>query len=77
MNVGNPQEMTVKEMAQTIIAITESKSTIVYRPLPDDDPKVRQPDVSKAKRVLNWEPKVDVKDGLIRTVEWFVRNHRS
>ena len=77
VNIGNPQEMTVKEMAETIISITNSKSDIVFRPLPDDDPKVRQPDVSKAKRVLDWEPKVDVKDGLIRTVEWFVQNHRS
>jgi dTDP-glucose 4,6-dehydratase len=76
VNIGNPQEMTVKEMAETIIRITSSKSDIIYRPLPDDDPKVRQPDVSKAKRVLNWEPRVDVKDGLIRTVEWFVQNHR-
>jgi dTDP-glucose 4,6-dehydratase len=76
VNIGNPQEMTVREMAETIIRITNSKSDIIYRPLPDDDPKVRQPDVSKAKRVLNWEPKVDVKDGLIRTVEWFVQNHR-
>ncbi len=75
VNIGNPQEMTVKEMAETIIAIMKSKSTIVYRPLPEDDPKVRQPDVTKARTVLGWEPKVDVKDGLIKTVEWFVSNH--
>ncbi|HEX7880709.1 MAG TPA: GDP-mannose 4,6-dehydratase, partial [Candidatus Eisenbacteria bacterium] len=75
VNIGNPQEMTVKEMAETIIAITKSKSSIVYKPLPEDDPKVRQPDITKAKRVLGWEPKVPVKDGLIRTIEWFVANH--
>lgn len=77
VNVGNPQEMTVKEMAETIIAITGSRSEIVYRPLPEDDPKVRQPDVSKAKRILGWEPRVDVKDGLIKTVEWFVSQHAA
>ena len=75
VNVGNPQEMTVKEMAETIIAITGSKSRLIYKDLPEDDPKVRQPDVAKAKRTLGWEPKVDVKDGLVRTVEWFVAQH--
>jgi dTDP-glucose 4,6-dehydratase len=77
INLGNPHEMAVQEMAETIIQITGSKSRIVYRPLPEDDPKVRQPDVSKAKRVLDWEPKVDVREGLKRTVEWFLQNHRS
>lgn len=75
VNIGNPQEMTVKEMAEIIIRLTKSKSEIVHRPLPEDDPKVRQPDVSKALHVLNWQPKVDVRDGLVRTVDWFVANH--
>ncbi|MDZ4803660.1 MAG: UDP-glucuronic acid decarboxylase family protein [Candidatus Eisenbacteria bacterium] len=77
VNIGNPEEMTVREMAETIIAIMKSSSPIIYKPLPEDDPKVRQPDISKAKRVLGWEPKVPVKEGLIRTIEWFVANHGS
>jgi dTDP-glucose 4,6-dehydratase len=72
VNLGNPQEMTVLEMAEIILEITRSKSRIVRMPLPADDPKVRQPDVSKARRALRWEPKVDVKDGLRRTVAWFM-----
>ncbi|MEZ4651462.1 MAG: UDP-glucuronic acid decarboxylase family protein [Candidatus Eisenbacteria bacterium] len=72
-NIGNPQEMTVKEMARMIIDITGSKSEIVYRDLPEDDPKVRQPDISQAKDRLGWEPEVDVHDALRKTVEWFGR----
>ncbi len=75
VNIGNPQEMTVKEMAETIIELTGSKSKIIYAPLPEDDPKVRQPDISKAKRVLDWEPRTPVREGLIKTVEWFAANH--
>ena len=71
VNIGNPVEMTVLEFAREIIAATGSKSTIVYEPLPQDDPKVRQPDISKARRVLGWEPKVALADGLTRTIEWF------
>jgi dTDP-glucose 4,6-dehydratase len=77
VNIGNPQEMTVREMAEMIIELTGSKSRIVSGPLPEDDPKVRQPDISKAKRTLGWEPKVPVREGLIKTVEWFRGNHRS
>jgi dTDP-glucose 4,6-dehydratase len=71
VNVGNPVEMTVLQFAREIIAATGSKSTIIYEPLPQDDPKVRQPDISKARRVLGWEPKVALSDGLARTIEWF------
>lgn len=71
VNIGNPQEMTVKEMADSIIEITGSRSEVVYRDLPEDDPKVRQPDITKAKRVLGWEPEVDVREALRKTVEWF------
>ncbi len=71
VNIGNPQEMTVSEMAETIIRIAGSTSKIVYRPLPEDDPKVRQPDISLARSRLGWEPKVDVRDALRLTVEWF------
>jgi dTDP-glucose 4,6-dehydratase len=71
VNIGNPHEMTVLEFAKTIIALTGSKSTIVYKPLPQDDPQVRQPDITKARKVLGWEPKVSLEQGLERTIEYF------
>jgi len=71
VNIGNPHEMTVLEFAMKIIEITGSKSAIVYKPLPQDDPQVRQPDITKAKRVLGWEPKVGLEQGLARTIEYF------
>ena len=71
VNIGNPHEMTVLEFAQKIIQLTGSKSSIVYKPLPEDDPQVRQPDISKAKRILGWEPKVDLEEGLARTIDYF------
>ncbi len=77
VNIGNPEEMTVREMAEMIIDLTGSSSAVVTRPLPEDDPKVRQPDIAKAKRVLGWEPRVPVREGLKRTVEWFRANHES
>ncbi len=71
VNIGNPVEMTVKEIAQRIIKLTNSKSKIVYKPLPEDDPKRRRPDISKAKKILKWEPKVDVNKGLLKTIDYF------
>ena len=71
VNIGNPAEMTVLEFAQVIIRITGSKSRIVYRSLPQDDPKVRQPDISKAKRILGWEPKVPLEEGIRETMKFF------
>jgi dTDP-glucose 4,6-dehydratase len=71
MNLGNPKEMTVLEFAQLILELTGSRSDIVFRPLPVDDPKVRQPDISLARRILDWEPKVRVEDGLKRTIAYF------
>jgi dTDP-glucose 4,6-dehydratase len=71
VNIGNPTEMTIKEMAETVIRVTGSKSEIIHKPLPEDDPKVRQPDISKAKKLLGWEPTFCFEDGLKKTVEWF------
>ena len=71
VNIGNPHEMTVLEFAERIIKLTHSKSKIVYKPLPEDDPQVRQPDISKARRILAWEPKVDLDEGLAKTIEYF------
>jgi dTDP-glucose 4,6-dehydratase len=71
VNIGNPHEMTVLEFAKKIIEITGTKSTIVYKPLPQDDPQVRQPDITKARRILGWEPKVQLQAGLSRTIEYF------
>ncbi|HTI36284.1 MAG TPA: UDP-glucuronic acid decarboxylase family protein [Vicinamibacterales bacterium] len=71
VNIGNPHEMTIEEIARTIIRMTGSKSRIVYRPLPEDDPKVRQPDITRARTLLGWEPKVGLEEGLTRTLEYF------
>lgn len=72
-NLGNPTELNMKELAEKIIDLTNSKSKIVYRPLPQDDPKRRKPDITLAKETLNWEPKISVDDGLKRTIEDFDR----
>ena len=69
VNVGNPNEFTLLELAETVIEVTGSRSEIVYEALPVDDPQVRQPDISLAKEVLEWEPKVELREGLQRTVE--------
>jgi len=71
VNIGNPKEMTIEEIARAIIRLTGSKSKLVYRPLPEDDPKVRQPDITRARTLLGWEPKVSLEDGLTRTLEYF------
>lgn len=71
VNIGNPNEMTITELAQKIIELTGSKSKIVYKPLPEDDPKVRQPDITRAKTILSWTPKVPLEDGLKATIEYF------
>jgi dTDP-glucose 4,6-dehydratase len=70
VNIGNPREMTLLELAKHVLRATGSRSEIAFRPLPTDDPKVRQPDIGKAKRVLGWEPTVELEEGLARTVEW-------
>jgi dTDP-glucose 4,6-dehydratase len=71
VNIGNPAEITIKQFAEEILAITGSKSQISYVPLPEDDPKVRQPDITKAKELLGWEPKIDRSVGLVRTIDYF------
>ena len=71
VNLGNPREMTIKEFGDAILELTGSKSKFVRKPLPVDDPKVRRPDISKAKRVLDWEPKIDLEEGLRRTWNYF------
>jgi dTDP-glucose 4,6-dehydratase len=71
VNIGNPEEITLLQFAEEIKEITGSKSKIVFKPLPQDDPKVRQPDISKAKRVLDWEPKVNRREGLLKTLKYF------
>ncbi|MEO8188767.1 MAG: UDP-glucuronic acid decarboxylase family protein [Acidobacteriota bacterium] len=71
VNIGNPAELTVLDFAKTIQKLTATKSEIVYGPLPVDDPKVRQPDITKARTKLGWEPKVKLEEGLGRTIEYF------
>ena len=71
VNLGNPSERTILDFAKLIIELTGSKSKIVYRPLPGDDPTQRKPDISLAKKELGWEPKVDIRDGLAKTIEYF------
>ena len=71
VNIGNPEEVSIQEFAQRIIALTNSSSTLEYRPLPNDDPKVRQPDITRARELLGWRPRVDLEEGLQRTIDFF------
>jgi UDP-glucuronate decarboxylase len=71
INIGNPGEFTIMELAEKVIKLTGSKSKIITEPLPSDDPKQRKPDISKAKKFLNWEPKVNLEDGLGETIDYF------
>ncbi len=71
VNIGNPREMTLLELAKLVIQAAGSTSEIVFRPLPVDDPKVRQPDIGRARRLLGWEPAVEIEEGLARTLEWY------
>lgn len=74
VNMGNPNEMRLIDLAEGIIRISQSRSRIEYRKLPVDDPKQRRPDISRAKKYLKWQPKVALEDGLMRTIEWFRQN---
>ena len=71
VNIGNPNEMTILQFAELIIRLTGSSSSIAFRPLPEDDPKTRKPDITRAKSVLGWEPRVPVQEGLKKTIDWY------
>jgi UDP-glucuronate decarboxylase len=71
INIGNPGEFTMKELAEIVLELTGSKSQMVYKPLPQDDPLQRCPDITKAKEVLGWEPKIKLREGLLRTIDYF------
>jgi len=76
-NIGNPNEFTVTQLAELVVDLTGTKSEIVYRPLPQDDPKVRQPDISRARALLGWEPQVSLREGVGRTIEYFKTKLRA
>jgi len=71
INIGNPREITILELAEKIIELTDSKSEIIFKELPEDDPVRRCPDITKAKEILGWEPKIGLEEGLTKTIEWF------
>jgi UDP-glucuronate decarboxylase len=71
INIGNPDEFSIKELAEKVIGITGSKSKITFEPLPTDDPTQRKPNISKAKKLLKWEPKIKLEEGLVKTIEYF------
>jgi dTDP-glucose 4,6-dehydratase len=71
VNIGNPREMTMLQFAEAVLAATGSKSKLIFKPLPQDDPKQRQPDITRARKILDWEPKVDLNEGLAKTIEYF------
>ena len=77
VNIGNPYELTVKMLAHVIIRLTGSKSKVIYQPLPSDDPTNRKPDITRAKEILKWEPKYDLEEGLIKTIEYFVMKNKT
>ena len=71
LNLGNPGEFTILELARLILKLTPTKSKIIFKSLPQDDPRQRQPDITQAKKILKWKPKVGLKDGLTKTIQWF------
>ena len=81
MNVGNPHEYTIKQLAETVVSLVEgTTSKVIYLPLPMDDPKKRKPDITKAKELLQWEPSIQLKEGLTKTIKYFreldLRNYK-
>lgn len=77
INLGNPDEFTILELAKLILKLTGAKSKIIFNPLPQDDPKQRQPDINRARKILKWQPKIRLKEGLLKTIEWFRINPLS
>jgi UDP-glucuronate decarboxylase len=71
INIGNPVEFTIRQLAEQVIDLTGSKSKLVFLPLPQDDPKQRQPNIDKARDILGWEPRVQLRDGLTKTITYF------
>ena len=71
VNIGNPGEFTIRQLAELIIELTGSRSRIICEPLPSDDPKQRRPDISKARELLHWKPRTPLRDGLMKTIEYF------
>lgn len=71
VNLGNPREFTILDLAKEVLKLSNSKSKIVFKPLPQDDPKQRRPDITRARRLLKWKPKIPLREGLLRTIEWF------
>jgi dTDP-glucose 4,6-dehydratase len=76
INLGNPHQFTISELAGLVLRLTRTKSKIIFRPLPEDDPKQRQPDISQAKRFLKWQPQIELEEGLKKTITWFKDNPR-
>jgi dTDP-glucose 4,6-dehydratase len=74
VNLGNPKEFTILQLAKLLIRLTGTKSKIVFKPLPQDDPKQRRPDISKAKKILKWQPRIELEEGLFKTIGWFSHN---
>lgn len=77
INIGNPNEFTILQLARLVARFTGTKSKFIFKPLPQDDPKQRQPDISKAKKILKWKPKVELEEGLKKTIEWFRAHNHS
>ena len=77
VNIGNPREMTMLQFAEAVLKATGSKSKMVFKPLPQDDPKQRQPDITRAKKLLSWEPKVGLDEGLEKTITYFRQRVKS
>ena len=71
VNIGNPNEFTIKELAEAVIELTSSQSVLSYHPLPQDDPRQRKPDITKARELLGWEPRIPLREGLVKTIEYF------
>jgi dTDP-glucose 4,6-dehydratase len=71
VNLGNPNEFTILQLMRLVVKLTETRSRVVFKELPQDDPRQRQPDISRANKILRWKPEVELKEGLSRTIEWF------